>query len=146
MPTLMTLLVLITAFFIYFVLQRKSSTPNPSLVRTTENKRLNDSADDKKRSNFRGIILIPDKDCCSAVSSLSNITFSSSDNIRLPLTACDKQNCLCDTKQIRERRNADRRRVNERRNEIRFNLNNPDRREHKGRRTGDNTWSGGYIS
>ncbi len=129
----------------YILLQRKSNvvaSPSVSLQTRSE---PGTGQSPRKTATFRGVRLIPGQGCCQAAQSLSDLTFSNRDNIRLPLPGCVNNVCLCDTVSIRNRRTAERRKVFDRREELRFTPNNPDRRQNKGRRKEDLTWSGGYA-
>lgn len=91
-----------------------------------------------------GYVLVPGDNCCSAARSIRDRTFSSEDEVPLPLNTCDKKFCACKLRPVTDRRKINRREARDRRDEIRFDLNDNGRRKGSGRRKEEKIWDGGY--
>ncbi len=98
----------------------------------------------KSKKGFSGFSIIAESSCCKAIGELEGITFSSSDNIQLPLSGCRNSICQCRTVLVRERRKYYRRAWSDGRGELRFEPKADNRRSNRGRRELDNVWSGKY--
>lgn len=77
---------------------------------------------------------------CNAALEAADQEYPLKDAPTLPLKGCDATQCACIWQGLKERRHGHRRSTEERREQVRFGKITTDRRSHKDRRKGIDTW------
>ena len=102
--------------------QRKSVAP--------QRKPVNDQA----VSPYHGVLIMPEKNCCSGAMNLGERRYLAREAPRLPLPNCDAANCHCRYSHFDDRRDGERRRSNAVQRGLRSSQSNTENRSKRDRR------------